>query len=195
MAVGAGRVPRWWPELVDRAALLLSADLPWYAVFSGIFGMYFFLLLAAVWVGEVVPGPVGNGLSDVIFVFMWAAVPPLAALLLLALPACLMWALFRGPSTGAFGQVGQVGCLISMFFSGTYFSIILWILIFSLIGGEPAPEPGYGYRIPSGWPFLNLVVLSVGFLATWLAWRLLRRSLGRRSRCGRASYDEARLGR
>ena len=170
-----GRVLRRWRRFVDRAALLVAAALPWYAVFSGIFGMYFFLLLAAVWVGQVVPGPVGDQLSDVIFVFLWAAVPPLSALLLLALPVCLVWALFRGPPTGLFGRVGQIACLTSMSFSGTYFAIILGILGFSLVAGEPASEPGHGYRLPAWWPWLNLAVLPVGFLATWRSWRWLRR--------------------
>lgn len=173
-AASTGRVPRRWSKFVGRAALLYAAALPWYSVFSGAFGMYFFLLLAAVWVGRVVPGPVGDRLSDVVFVFMWTAVLPLAALLLPALPACLVRALFRGPPAGFFGQVGQIACLTSMFFSGAYFSIMLGIVVFSLVAGEPASEPGYGYRIPSWWPYLNLVVLPVGFLATWRAWRWLR---------------------
>ena len=165
-----------WSRSIDRAALLHAAALPWYAVGSGTFGMYFFLLLAAVWVGLVVPGPVGDGLSDMIFVFMVAAVLPLAALLLLALPICLAWALFRGSPAGLFGYVGRIACLVSVFFYGTYFVIILGILAFALIVGEPAAEPGHSYRIPAWWPLVNLVVLPVGLAGTWRSWRLLRRS-------------------
>ncbi len=163
-----------WSGSIDLASLLYAAALPWYAVGSGTFGMYFFLLLAAVWVGRVVPGPVGDGLSDVIFVFMVGAVLPLAALLLLALPAGLTWTLFRGPPAGLFGYVVRTACLISMFFSSVYFAIILGIIASALIVGEPASEPGHGYRIPAWWPFVNLVVLPVGLAATWRSWRLLR---------------------
>ena len=122
------------------------------------------------------PAPVGDRLSDVMFVFLWAAVPPLAALLLVVLPACLLWALFVVRQTGLFGRVGRIACLTSMFFSGTYFAIILGIVVFALVAGEPASEPGHGYRIPAWWPFVNLVVLPVGFLATWRSWRRLRRA-------------------
>ena len=80
--------------------------------------MYFSLLPAAVRVGQVVTGSVANRLSDVVFVFMIAAVLPLAALLLLVLPAYLVWALFRGPAVGLSGHVGEIACLTCIFSPG-----------------------------------------------------------------------------
>ena len=63
------------PTLLTRACLVVAALLPWFALFSGTYGLYFYILLAA-----VLSSP-------------WLLIPllvlavPLAVLLLLIMPA------------------------------------------------------------------------------------------------------------
>lgn len=72
-------------------------------------------------------------------------------------------------------QIGRIACLASVGFSGTLFSIVLGILVYSLVVGKLASEPKTGCRVLAWWSFLNLVVLPVGFLATTVSLTIFAR--------------------
>ena len=82
------------PDIFTRACLLVAAALPWYAVFSGLFGLYFYVLLAVSQVGSLLGGTAGEVASVVLFAVTLAAALPLGLLLLLAMPAGLAWRRF-----------------------------------------------------------------------------------------------------
>lgn len=108
------------PDALIRICLLAAAALPWYAVNSVIFGPYFFVLLLILQVGRILAGTSEKIATDVVFVLTLFAALPLGLLLLMAMPAGLAWAVFRGPPNGAFGRVVRVGCIAAMVFAGLY---------------------------------------------------------------------------
>ena len=136
------------PGFVVKACLVGAALLPWFAVFSGTHGLYFYVVLAAVLVEP------------------WLLIPlllltfPLAALLLLLMPAGAVYAAVRCPPRGWAGRLTRVGCLVSMCFAVVYGGLIVTIGM------------GEGLDFSLTWRVGGLVV---GFLATWRAWLWLRR--------------------
>ena len=73
---------------LTRAALLTAAALPWFAVFSGTYGLYFYILAAAMLLAE------------------WMLIPllvlaaSLGVLLLFVMPAGTIYAALRRPPAG-----------------------------------------------------------------------------------------------
>ena len=136
------------PGFVTRACLVGAALLPWFAVFSGTYGLYFYVVLAAVLVAP------------------WLLIPmllltfPLAALLLVLMPAGAVYAAVRCPPRGWAGWLTRVGCLASMGFAVAYGGLM------ATIGA------GEGLDFSLTWRVGGLVV---GFLATWRAGLWLRR--------------------
>ena len=153
------------PDALTRGCLLLAAALPWYAVASGVFGLYFFVLLLVSMAGGALEGAVQEVVTGVLFGFTVAAALPLALLLLLAMPAGLLWAAFRGPPRGLAGRVGRVGCVASMAFAATYAVLIVLGYVIDLA------QNGTGFLWWPGW--FHLAVLLAGLAATWHSWRWL----------------------
>lgn len=149
------------PAPVTRVALVCAALLPWFAVFSGTYGLYFYGLLLAV-AGDAL------GLGDLLFVALLAFALPLAALLLVVMPAGAMYAAFRRPPGGWAGRLTRAGCLVSMGFAFVFVALIatmtaVWFL-------QEGVDDAWG-------PFMlwRVVVLIFGMWATWRAWWSLRR--------------------
>ena len=126
--------------------------LPSFALFSGTYGLYFYVVLAAV---LLVP---------------WLLIPllvlaiPLAVLLLLIMPAGAVYAAVRCPPRGWPGRLTRVGCLVSMGFAVAYGGLMATIGL------------GEGLDFSLTWRVGGLVV---GFVATCRAWVWLRRCSGR----------------
>ena len=140
------------PTLFIRGALVCAALLPWFAVFSGTYGLYFYVVLAAML------------LLGWLFVPMLVLAAPLAVLLLLVMPAGLFYAALGRPPGGWAGQLTGVGCLVSMGFTVVYGGLMVTVAM-PWIFWEDADgtwEPFVVWRV---------VVLVVGLLATWRAWR------------------------
>ena len=146
------------PSMVTRAALVSAAALPWFAVFSGTYGLYFFIVLAA------------TLLLGWLFFPILVLAAPLAVLLLLAMPAGAIYAAFGRPLGGWAGWLTRAGCLLSMGFTVVYAGLLVtvtmpWIFWVEVDGNW---EPFMVWRV---------VVLVFGLWATWLAWRWLRREV------------------
>ncbi len=130
------------------ACLVGAALLPWFAVFSGTYGLYFYVVLAAVLVAP------------------WLLIPlllltfPLAALLLVLMPAGAVYAAVRCPPRGWAGRLTIAGCVVSMCFAVAYGGLMVTIGM------------GEGLDFSLTWRVCGLVV---GFLATLRAWVWLRR--------------------
>lgn len=146
------------PTLFIRAALVCAAALPWFAVFSGTYGLYFYVALAV------------SFLTPWLFIPLLALALPLAVLLLLVMPAGLFYAALRGPPGGWAGWLTRAGCLASMGFALAYTGLMLAVTVawvfWEGVGG--IWEPFLLWRV---------VVLVVGFWATWRAWMWLRRQV------------------
>ena len=157
---GADRVSSREPTLVTRACLVCAALLPWFAVFSGIFSLYFYVILAATLLAEWLLIPV----------LILAA--PLAVLLLLIMPAGAIYAALRRPPGGWAGRLTRAGCLASMGFALVYSGLLAGVMMADILreGAGALWEPFLAWRI---------AILLFGLWATWRAWRWL---LGRRSR-------------
>ena len=146
------------PDVLTRLCLLAAAVLPWYAVFSGVFGLYSYVLLLAQVPGRVLGGAVGESASDVLFVLALLAALPLGLLLLALAPAGLAWAAFRRPPAGLAVGVVRVGCVVQMALAAFYAGLIA----LGFTGG--LWQQG----------LLHAVVLLCGLAATWRVWRWLR---------------------
>ena len=165
------------PDILTRAALLLAAALPWYAVFSGVYGLYFYILLATGVPHKVLANTAAEIASMALFNITLFAAIPLALLLLLVLPAGAVWAAFRRPLQGLPGQVVKAGCLASMAFCAIYSAIIVGIEAYSITQGDAG-------GILDPWPALHGVILLAGLVITAKAWHGLKD--GRRtSSCSR----------
>ena len=151
------------PDIFTRACLLVAAALPWYAVFSGLFGLYFYVLLAVSQVGSLLGGTAGEVASVVLFAVTLAAALPLGLLLLLAMPAGLACAAFRHSPRGLFGTAVRWSCVVSMAFAALHAAII--------IAGYMGDLATRGFAEPWWSGLLNGVALLVGLAATWRAWR------------------------
>lgn len=154
-----GLVSNREPTLVTRACLVGAALLPWLAVFSGTFGLYFYVVLAATLLAEWLLIPV----------LVLAA--PLAVLLLLIMPAGVVYAAFRRPPAGWAGRLTRGGCLVSMGFAVVYAGLMAGVTVTEIFreGASAVWEPSMAWRI---------AVLLLGLWATWRAWRWLRRQRG-----------------
>jgi len=155
------------PDALTRGCLLLAAALPWYAVASGVYGLYFYVLLLVPMAGGILEGSAQEMVTGVLFGFTVAAALPLALLLLLTMPAGLLWAVFRRPLRGLPGRVVRGGCVASMAFAATYAALIFVSNVIDL------SQDGAVFQWWADW--VHVVALLVGLAATWRAWRWLRR--------------------
>ena len=159
--LGVSRVSNREPNLVTRACLVCAALLPWSAIFSGTYALYFVVVLALL------------GLADWmewLFVVVLTLAAPLAVLLLLLMPAGAMYAAVRRPPRDWLGRITRGGCLMSMVFSVVYGGLMLEVGVTPMFA-EGTVET---FDLSLIW---RVGVLVVGFLATWRAWRWLRRQL------------------
>ncbi len=156
MGAGVAEVDNSRPTFCTRACLLGAALLPWFAVFSGTYGLYFYVVLAAT---LLVP---------------WLLIPllimaaPFAVLLLLLMPAGSVYAAVRRSPQGWLGWLTRAGCLVSMGFAVAYDGLMM----------ATAMAPVFVDGVVEGWDFSltwRVGILVVGLLATWRAWRWLRR--------------------
>ena len=158
MSAGAGADPasNREPTLLTRACLVCAALLPWFAVFSGTFSLYFYVVLAATLLAEWLLIPV----------LVLAA--PLAVLLMLIMPAGVIYAVLRRPPAGWAGRLTRAGCLASMGFAFVYASLMAGVTVAEILreGAGALWEPYLVWR---------MAVLIIGLWATWRAWRWLRR--------------------
>ena len=155
------------PDVLTRVCFLVSAALPWYAVISGVYGLYFYVLLLVVGAGRILDGVAGRVVSDVLFAgTLWAGVA-LGALLLLVMPAGLVCAAFGCPPGGAIGIAVRCGCVASMVFAALYAAIFVagWAGDYM---GEVSAGPWW-----SG--LVQAAALLCGMAVTGQAWRWLRR--------------------
>ncbi|MDE2715704.1 MAG: hypothetical protein OXI33_01645 [Chloroflexota bacterium] len=153
-------------DALTRVSLLGAAALPWYAVASGIFGLYFYVLLLVPQVGRLLDGTAGNAVNDALFFAVLIAALPLALFLLLATPIGLVFAAFRHPPGGLAGTTVRCGCVVSMAFAALYAAIIIVACVNGLM---QEGEVGVWW---SG--LLHIAVLLCGMAATWRGWTWLR---------------------
>ena len=158
MGAGAAEVDYPRLTLLTRACLVGAALLPWLAVFSGIYGLYFYVVLAAVMLAPWLP------------VLAMVLAAPLAVLLLLILPIGALRAAMGRPPCGWFGRLTPVGCLVSLGFAVAYGGLMM------VVGLAPTFADGAAETIDFSLSW-RAWVLVVGVLATWRAWRWLRRRI------------------
>ena len=156
------------PDALTRAALLAAAMLPWYAVLSGTYGLYFYILMIVPQAGGVLSGTAGEAAETTLFIVTLAATVPLAPLVLLAMPAGAIWAALRSPPTELFGLAARAGCIASMSLSFFYAAIITGVSVNSLAneGFSPLWQSGI---------LADAAILLGGLAATWKAWRWLQK--------------------
>lgn len=154
------------PDALTRTALLIAAMLPWYALLSGTYGLYFYILLILPQAGRSLGGTAGATIETTLFIATLCAIAPLAALVLLAMPAGTIWAALRRPPTGLFSLTARAGCIASMSLSFIYTAIIAGVSANSLAteGLSPLWQSGL---------LGNAAILLGGMAATWKAWRWL----------------------
>ena len=152
-AVGEDSNPE--PSVFTPACLVGTALLPWFAMFSGTYGLYFYILLAAVM------------LAPWLLVLALILAAPLAVLLLL----CMLVGAFRAaagyPLLGWAGRLTTAGCVVSMIFAVVYGGLMAVIAVAPVFANGPAET----FDLSLSWRAGGLVV---GSLATWRAWRCLR---------------------
>ena len=154
------------PDVLTRVCLLGAGALPWYAVASGTFGLYFYVLLLVPQVGLALDGAAGNAVSEALFFTALIAAFPLALLLLLVMPAGLVFAVIRHPPGGLAGGTVRGGCVVSMVFAVLYAAIITVAWVTGLTQGDAE-----GLWL---WGLINVAVLLCGLAATGLGWTWLR---------------------
>lgn len=91
------------PCPLARVALLITAALSWYAVATGNYGLYFYLMMFLSIAGKFLGGIVGASVDTTLFIAGLITIIPVAALPLLALPLGTAWAAFRLPVGGIVG--------------------------------------------------------------------------------------------
>lgn len=143
------------PDPVTRAALLAAAALPWFAIFSGTYGLYFYILLVAAM------------LAPWLLIPLLVLAAPLAVLLLLFMPAGAVYAAVRRPPGGWAGRITKAGCLVSMGFAVLYGGLMVALGVAPMFAEGAAERWGFSLTWRAGG-------LVIGFLATWRAWRWLR---------------------
>ena len=155
MGAGVAQAENSRPTPITRACLVGAALLPWFCLFSGTYGLYFYVVLAA------------TLLAPWLLIPALALAVPIAAVLLLIMPAGAVYTAVRRTPQGWAGRLTGVGCLVSMGFAVTYGVLMVAIGL----------VPLFGYGAAEGWD-LSLIWrvggLIIGFLATWHAWRWLK---------------------
>ena len=159
-------------DTITRAALLLAAALPWYAVFSGVYGLYFYILLAITAAANLLGLAAGDTISTVLFALTLLAAIPLALLLLVVLPVGAVWAAFRRPPRSLFGKAVRTGCIASMAFCAVYSVLIVSVKGYSATQGNALA------LLQDPWPALHAVILLGGLVVTGRAWLWLRKGDG-----------------
>ena len=166
------------PDVLTRVCLISAAALPWYAVASGLVGLYFYVLLSSEWGGDVLGksfrgGAYGEPIADALVTSTLLASIPLGGLLLIAMPCGLLWAVLKYPPGGLAGAVVRVSCLLAMALAALYASLLLFGLVTDLSQG------GTGGMWWTGW--VHVAVLLAGLVATWRSlWWMNRRDAGAR---------------
>lgn len=144
------------PGFVVRACLVGAALLPSFALFTGTYGLYVYVVL-----GTTLLAP-------------WLLIPalalavPLAVLLLLFMPVGAVYAAVRRAPQGWAGWLTRAGCLVSMGFAVSYGGLMVAIGV----------APVFAIGVVEGWDFSltwRIGSLSIGLLATWRGWRWLGR--------------------
>ena len=153
---GVGREGGPALDALTRVALLMAAVLPWFSVFSGTYGLYFYVVLAVTLLAQWLLIPV----------LVFAV--PLAVLLLLLMPAGAVYAAVRRPPQGWLGRLTGVGCLVSMVLAVGYGGLMMVIATAPTFADGAAKTFDLSLLWRAG-------VLAAGFVATWLAWRWARR--------------------
>ena len=156
MGAGVAEVDCPRPTSLTRACLVGAALLPWFALLSGTYGLYFYVVLGA------------GLLSQWLLIPVLALAAPLAVLLLLLMPAGAIFAAVRRKPQGWAGRITKAGCLMSMGFTVAYGGLVLAIRLASVFGNSEAA--GWDYSLT--WRFGSLII---GLPATWRAWRWLKR--------------------
>ena len=149
--MSSGGYPNGEPTVVIRAALVCAAALPWFAVFSGTFGLYFYILLAA------------ELLLEWLFVPLLFLAVPLAVLLLVVMPAGAVCAASGRLPGGWFGWLTRAGCLVSLGFTVVYAGLMVLVAMLWIFRED----------VNATWePFIlwRVVVLVAGLWAIWRAW-------------------------
>ena len=156
MSAGVAEVDYPRPTLLTRACLVGAALMPWFSLFSGTYGLYFYVVLAAT------------------LLLPWLLIPllvlaiPLAVLLLLIMPAGVLYAAACGSPQGWIGWLTRVGRFFSMVFALGYGGLMVVI----------ATAPAFAHDASETfdlWLLWRAGLLAVGFGATWRAWSWLRR--------------------
>ena len=154
------------PDILTRVCLVCAAVLPWYAVASGMVGMYFYVLLLSEWGGAVLGkrfrgGAYEDAIADALVTSTLLASFPLGGLVLIAMPCCLLWTVVKYPPGELAGAVVHMGCLVAMALAALYSSLLLVGLVTDLSQG------GTGGLWWAGW--VHTAVLMAGLAATWRA--------------------------
>ena len=156
--MSSGVYPNGEPTVVIRAALVCAGALPWFAVFSGTFGLYFYILLAA------------ELLLEWLFVPLLFLAVPLAVLLLIVMPAGAVCAASGRLPGGWLCWLTRAGCLVSMGFTVVYVGLMVMVTMLWIFRED----------VNATWePFIlwRVAVLVLGLLATWRARRWLSMSV------------------
>ena len=153
------------PSATTRIALLATAALPWYALFSGIYGLYFYILLLA----GAVSGIISETIAITPFVMALLLVIPLSALLLLALPATTLWAACGWRLHPAARWLAVAGCIAAMSLAFFYALIIIASGVISIIQADADDAGGMLLY------FSQALILTAGGCAAWKSWRWLRK--------------------
>ena len=143
-----------------NALAAVAVAMPWYAIFTGNYALYFFLLVA----GAQAPGVAG----DTLFVLLMALIIPLALTMLFLLPALTLWTALRWKRTRRWLRFAHATCLgLVAFFSAVYGGGLAIVL---LIEREAAWLGVAGV--------LNTLVLCLGAAASFAALLILLRLPG-----------------
>ena len=150
----SGRI--WFSALATVAVAM-----PWYAIFTGNYALYFFLLLA----GAQAPGVAG----DMLFILLIALTIPLALAMLFLLPALTLWTTVRWKRPHHWIRLTEATCLgLVALFSALYGGGLALVL---LIEGKAAWLGVVGV--------LNALALCLGAAASFTAMLILLRLPGR----------------
>lgn len=128
------------PDIFTRACLVVAAVLPWYAMASGVVGLYFYILVLAGWGGDFLGksfrgGAYEEAIADALVTSTLLASFPLGGLLLFVMPSGLLWAVVKYRPGGWPGLVTRAGCLVSMALALLYASLLLVGLVTDLSQG------------------------------------------------------------
>ncbi len=157
MSAGVANAHNLGLTLHTGVCLVGAALLPWFALFSGNYGLYCYVVLVAA------------VLAPWLQVLAMVLAAPLAALPLLILPVGALRAVMERPPCRWFGRLTPVGCLVSMGFAIVYGGLMM------VIGLAPTLVDGAAeaFDLSLSW---RAGGLAVGGLATW---RWLRRQMPR----------------